>query len=135
MTTTPPTTMLYDADCGLCTAAAAWLMRRARAGELQAKPLQGVTLPGHTDLTQTLHVVMPDATVRTGARAVFAAARTVPRWGAIARLADNRIGAALLEPAYRWIARHRRGIGRRLGIKQVCAVPETTPVTPTRTLR
>jgi len=132
MMTTPmttSTTMLYDADCGICTAAAAWLMRRARPGELQAKPLQTAILPGFPDLSQTLHVVKPDGSVLTGSRAVLAAARTVPKWGAVARLADNRAGHAVLEPVYRWIARHRRGIGQALGIKQVCAVPETRPET------
>jgi predicted DCC family thiol-disulfide oxidoreductase YuxK len=125
---TTPTTMLYDADCGICTAAAAWLMRRSRPGELRAIPLQGETLPGVPDLTQTLHLVTRDGTVVTGSRAVLKAARTVPRWGAIARLADNRAGHAILEPVYRWVARNRRGIGKALGIKQVCAVPETRPV-------
>lgn len=125
-------TMLYDADCGLCTAAAAWLMRRARAGELEAKPLQTATLPGAPDLTQTLHLVTGAGHVLTGARAVLAAARTVPRWGAAARLADNKAGHALLEPGYRWIARHRRGIGSALGIKQVCSVPETSAVPEAR---
>ena len=133
--TTPTTTMLYDADCGICTAAAAWLMRRSRPGQLRAVPLQGVTLPGQPDLTQTLHVVTPDTAVLTGSRAVLAAARTVPRWGVAARIADNKVGHMFLEPAYRWVARHRRGIGRALGINQVCAVPESSPVTPPRTLR
>jgi predicted DCC family thiol-disulfide oxidoreductase YuxK len=127
--------MLYDADCGLCTAAAAWLMRRARPGELQAKPLQTATLSGFPDLTKTLHVVTPDKRILTGSRAVLAAARTVPKWGAVARIADNKVGHAILEPAYRWVASHRRGIGRALGISQTCAVPETRPVTRPRPLR
>jgi predicted DCC family thiol-disulfide oxidoreductase YuxK len=129
------TTMLYDADCGLCTAAAAWLMRRAREGELQARPLQTATVQGVPDLTQTLHVLTPDGGVLTGSRAVLAAARTVPKWGAVAKLADNTPGHAILDPAYRWVARHRRGIGRALGIKQVCSVPETSPVTRKHPLR
>ena len=140
---TTPATMLYDADCGLCTVAAAWVMRRARAGELQAKPLQTAVVPGFPDLTQTLHVITPAGRVLTGSRAVVAAARTVPRWGAVAKLADNRAGHAVLEPVYRWVACHRRGIGRALGIRQVCAVPETNtrpapetrPMTPKPPLR
>jgi predicted DCC family thiol-disulfide oxidoreductase YuxK len=141
---TTPTTMLYDADCGLCTAAAAWVMRRSRTGELRAIPLQTVATPAEDalaqllagrDLAQTLHVVTPRRTVLTGSRAVLAAARTVPRWGTAAKLADNRVGHAILEPVYRLVARHRRGIGRALGIRQTCAVPETGPVAPQRLLR
>jgi predicted DCC family thiol-disulfide oxidoreductase YuxK len=141
---TAPATMLFDADCGLCTAVAAWLMRRSRPGELRAVPLQTMAthrepelaqLLAGRDLTLTLHLVTPGARVLTGSRAVLAAARTVPKWGAVARVADNAIGHAVLEPGYRWVARHRRGIGRALGISQTCSVPETRPVTPSRPLR
>jgi len=125
-----PATLLYDADCGLCTASARWLAGRAPGAALRILPLADAAAePGTAqlvagrDLATTLHLVTPDGTVLTGARAVLTAARTVPRWGAIAGLADHRIGHALLEPAYRLVATNRHRIGRRLGLAATCGSP------------
>ena len=138
--------MLFDADCGLCTHAAAWLMRRAAPEHLRAVPLQVVEVvaanrndePGDDgmaqvrakvegrDLRTTLHVVTANGELRTGAAAVLHAARQLPRWRHLARLADHRLGHALLEPAYRVVAANRNRIGRWLGIKQTCTVPGAT---------
>jgi predicted DCC family thiol-disulfide oxidoreductase YuxK len=125
-----PATMLYDSDCGLCTKAAGCLGERAPAARLTILPLASAAadpwlapLVAGRDLASTLHLVTADGEVVTGAGAVLAAARTVPRWGAIARIADHRVGRALLEPAYRLIAANRHRIGRRLGIEAACEVP------------
>ena len=125
-----PATLLYDADCGLCTVSAAWLARRAPSGRLRFLPLAGAAaepaiapLIVGRDLARTLHVVTADGEVVTGARAVLAAARNVPRWGAVARLADHRVGHALLEPVYRLVAANRHRIGRAIGLPSTCAVP------------
>ena len=139
-------TMLFDADCGLCTHAAAWLMRRAAPERLRAVPLQVVEVvaanrndaPGDDDLAQvrqevegrdlraTLHLATADGELRTGAAAVLHATRQVPGWRHLARLADHRLGHALLEPAYRVVAANRNRIGRWLGIEQACTVPGAT---------
>ena len=127
---TPPITMLFDADCGLCTHAAAWAVRRTGARGIRAIALQQVpehaelaTATGGRDLAASLHVVDAAGSVRTGAAAVLAVARQVPRWRHIAALADNGVGRALLEPAYRAVAANRTRVGRLLGVDQACAVP------------
>ena len=130
--------MLYDADCSICTAAAAWLARRVAPSRLAVLALQEASGdPRIADLTRgrqlevTLHVVGPDGAIRTGARAVLAAGRLVPRWRTLAVLADQPVGHWLLEPLYRFIATHRRSIGRLLGLPATCPMP-TAAERPTR---
>jgi predicted DCC family thiol-disulfide oxidoreductase YuxK len=125
-----PTTLLYDGDCGLCTAAAAWLGRRVSVRRLRLVALSDVAsqpvlrdLVVGRDLTAALHLATPDGRVLTGARAVIAAVRLVPRWRALAILIDHRVGHVLLEPVYRQVARRRRAIGRLLGLPATCPVP------------
>ena len=123
-------TLLFDEDCGLCVAAAAWLGRRVAPRDLRLLPLAaGPTDPivsaavAGRDLAAALHYVAPDGHVFAGARAALAVGRLVPRWRSAARVLDNRVGHALLEPIYRWIAAHRRMIGRRLGLPASCPMP------------
>ncbi|MHB8893204.1 MAG: thiol-disulfide oxidoreductase DCC family protein, partial [Candidatus Limnocylindrales bacterium] len=109
----------YGAASGAAAAgAAAWAAAGAAAWDTALAPRLT-----DRDLARTLHLVTPDGTVLTGARAVLTAARTVPRWGAIAGLVDHRIGHALLEPAYRLVAANRHRIGRRLGLAATCGSP------------
>lgn len=130
--------MLFDGDCGICSRSAASIARRAAEGQLRVLPLQAVdasTEPrlaarlNGRDLGATLHLVHGDGRVVTGAAAVLAAARAVPRWRHLARLADHRAGHALLEPAYRQVAANRHRIGRALGVGGRCAVsPDRAPL-------
>src|SRR4029079_10305144 len=71
----------------------------------------------------TIHFVRGDDTILTGARAVLAAGRLVPRWRFLAIALDNRAGHAVLEPLYRQVATHRRRIGRLLGLPVECPLP------------
>ena len=126
----PPLVMLFDGDCGLCTSTARWLERRVGADRLRTLPLDHATADTRLrdavrgrDLASSLHVVRPDGTVVTGAAAVLAAGRLVPRWGIAARLMDHRVGHAVLEPAYRLVARNRHRIGRALGLPSTCVIP------------
>jgi predicted DCC family thiol-disulfide oxidoreductase YuxK len=125
-----PTSLIYDPDCGLCTATAAWLARRVRPDRLRLVPL--TEAPSDQDLAdavagrpliESLHAVRPDGSVVTGARAALAAGRLVPRWDFVAILLDHRPGHAILEPVYRLIARRRHRIGRLLGLPASCEVP------------
>ena len=129
VTSEPPYTVLFDADCGLCVATAGWLRARVPAGRLRTLPLGEAHLDARLsdavrgrDLDSALHVVRPDGSVRTGAAAVLAAGRLVPRWGTAARAMDHRVGHALLEPIYRLVAQNRVRIGRALGLPATCAV-------------
>ena len=129
-TETRPATLIYDEDCGLCVASAAWLARRVRPHRLRlvaltrAKldPVVGQIVAGR-DLAETLHLVTPDARVLAGARAVLATGRLVPRWNALAALFDHRLGHIVLEPVYQQVALHRRVIGERLGLSAACPIP------------
>jgi predicted DCC family thiol-disulfide oxidoreductase YuxK len=125
-----PTSLIYDADCGLCTATAAWLALRVRPDRLRLVPL--TEAPRDPDLAnavagrpliESLHAVRPDGSIVMGARAALEAGRLVPRWNALAILLDHRLGHAVLEPVYRLIARRRHRIGRLLGLSATCEVP------------
>lgn len=125
-----PTTLLYDGDCGLCTATAAWLGRRVPPDRLRLTALTDAAsdprlrpLVAGRNLSATLHVVTPDDRVLAGARAVLAAGRLVPRWRVLAVAVDRRLGHAILEPVYREIVRHRRAIGRLLRLPASCPMP------------
>ena len=118
-----PTTVLYDPDCSICVATAAWLARRVPPTRLRLLPLtEAPTVPSVRDLVEGrslaewLHVVLPDGRVATGARAVLAAGRLVRGWGIAAAVWDNSLGGAVLEPVYREVSRKRRRIGRALGL-------------------
>ena len=122
--------LLYDSDCGICLATAAWLGKRvvpSRLGLLalsdaDAEPRVGRLVRGKP-LTTTIHFVRADDTIMTGARAVLAAVRLVPRWRFLVIALDNAVGHAFLEPLYRQIAAHRRRIGRLLGLPVSCPLP------------
>ena len=122
--------LLYDADCGICLATAGWLGKRvvpSRLGllplsEADTEPRIGRLVSGRP-LTTTIHFVRADDTILTGARAVLAAVRLVPRWRFLVIALDNPLGHAVLEPIYRQIAAHRRRIGRLLGLPVACPLP------------
>jgi predicted DCC family thiol-disulfide oxidoreductase YuxK len=122
--------LLYDSDCGICLATAAWLAKRSVATRLELLALTDADsvprvagLVRGRPLTTTIHFVRADDTILTGARAVLAAVRLVPRWRLLAIALDNAVGHAVLEPVYRQIASHRRRIGRLLGLPVACALP------------
>lgn len=123
-------TLLYDADCGICVATAAWLEGVVPASRLGLLPLQEAvadpriaSLVEGRNLSESLHFVGADAEVLTGARAALAAARLVPILGLYAALLDRPLGHRLLEPLYREVASHRRRIGRLLGLPLECPLP------------
>ena len=122
--------LLYDSDCGICLALAGFLARRVTSSRLgllalteaDTVPRVGRLVEGRP-LTTTIHFVRGDDTILTGARAVLAAGRLVPRWRFLAIALDNRAGHAVLEPLYRQVATHRRRIGRLLGLPVECPLP------------
>jgi predicted DCC family thiol-disulfide oxidoreductase YuxK len=125
-----PAVILYDRDCGLCTAGIGWLRRRVPDDAVIAMPFADAEadprlsqLLGGRQLGVTIHAVLPDDRVLTGAAAVLAVGRSIKGWGALARLYDNVAGRALLEPIYGLVAANRARIGRALGIERVCARP------------
>jgi predicted DCC family thiol-disulfide oxidoreductase YuxK len=122
--------LLYDSDCGICLATAAWLAKRvvpSRLGLLAFSDADSVPRIGRLvrgrPLATTIHFVRADDTILTGARAVLAAVRLVPRLRFIAIALDNAAGHAVLEPLYRQIASHRRRLGRLFGLRVSCPLP------------
>ena len=122
--------LLYDSDCGICLATAAWLGKRVVPSRLGLLALSDAeTVPGigrlvrGRPLATTIHFVRADDTILTGARAVLAAVGLVPRWRFVAIALDNAVGHAVLEPLYRQIASHRRRIGRLFGLPVSCPLP------------
>ncbi len=125
-----PATLLYDGDCGLCRATAAWVgyrvppagLRLMALTEVPSDPSLAEAVEGR-DLQSMLHFVHPDGRVSTGAGAVLAAGRLIPRWRFLAVAFDHRLGHLVLEPVYRLIAAHRRQVSRLLRLPPTCAVP------------
>ena len=122
--------LLYDEDCGICVATARWLADRVEPrrlgllaiGQVDMDPRIAALVAGRP-LAATIHFVRADDTVLTGARAVLAAGRLVPRWRLPAILFDQPLGHLLLEPLYRLVAANRGRIGRALGLPAACALP------------
>jgi predicted DCC family thiol-disulfide oxidoreductase YuxK len=126
--------VLYDRDCGLCTATARRLRRWDRAGRLELLPLQDAAASARPEiaaagrdlpLSAALHVLDErTGAVRAGGDAALAIVAALPG-GTVARL------IAAIPPA-RWlvglgyglVARHRHRIGRWLRLEgPACDVP------------
>ncbi len=115
----------------MCQIVARWLANRVVRTNLRLLGLHRAaedptiaTLVEDRPLMLTIHFVRSDGTILTGARALLAAGRSVPRWRALAILFDHRAGHLILEPLYRQVARRRRRIGRVLGAPVACPVPQ-----------
>ena len=126
--------VLYDRDCGLCTASARALRRWDRHGRLELLPLQDADVSDRPTLAETvrglpltaaIHVVDETSrTVRAGGDAVLAIGTVLPG-GVVVRI----LGAI---PPVRWVvglgyevvARNRHRIGRWLRLEgPACDVP------------
>ncbi|HET7703535.1 MAG TPA: DUF393 domain-containing protein [Candidatus Limnocylindrales bacterium] len=134
MTASGALIVLYDRDCGLCTATARALRRWDRHNRLELLPLQdamasrvpSVAAAGRElPLTAALHVVdAGTGFVRAGGDGALAIAAALP---------GGRVARALAAvPPFRWVvgvgyglvARHRHRIGRWLRLEgPVCEVP------------
>ncbi|MCI0584693.1 MAG: DUF393 domain-containing protein [Chloroflexi bacterium] len=125
--------VLFDADCGICTASADRLRRWDRDDRLELLSLQSAMddprppvreVAASHPLHDELHVLDPaTGDVRSGRRAVLEIA---------ARLPGGRLPALLgrLPPAvwaigvgYALVARNRRALSRALRLEAACRVP------------
>jgi predicted DCC family thiol-disulfide oxidoreductase YuxK len=131
----PRLIVLYDRDCGLCTATAKRLRRWDRAGRLVLLPLQEAPTsvrPGLAEtardlpLTAVLHVVDErTGAVHAGGDAAIAIGTALPGVGSLARVVGSvapvRWG---IGRAYDFVARNRHRIGRWLRLEgPACDVP------------
>jgi predicted DCC family thiol-disulfide oxidoreductase YuxK len=117
--------VLYDEDCGFCRWSLDRLLRWDRSGRLRAAPIQseeGDRLLA--DLSErgrlaSWHLVAPDGHRYSGGAAIAPTARLLPAGAPVASLADAFPRST--DRLYRWVARNRDSLGRRLG-EQACAV-------------
>ena len=126
--------VLYDRDCGLCTATAQRLRRWDRAGRLELLPLQEATASARPaiaaagrdlPLTSVLHVVDEDTgAVSAGGDAAFAIARVLPGGSVVRPLAALPPVRWIVGQLYGVVARNRHRIGRWLRLEgPACDLP------------
>lgn len=117
--------MLYDEDCGFCRWSLARLLRWDRRGRLRAVPIQGeegdllLADLSERDRLASWHLVTPGGRRYSGAAATGPLARLLPAGAPVAFLAETFPRST--DRLYRWVARNRDTLGRRLG-EQVCAI-------------
>lgn len=125
--------VLFDRDCGICTASADRLRRWDRRERLELlalqaaagdeRPLVRETAAGHP-LHDELHVLdLATGTVRSGGRAVLEIAGQLPGGRLPALLGRLPPAAWVIGLGYALVARNRRAISRALRLDTVCAVP------------
>lgn len=127
-------TILYDRDCGICGLTARSLRRWDRRGRFAVVPLQEaarsrdrrlVGVAADYALEDELHVVDEAGRVAAGGDAALAIIDALPGGRLLRPWAALPPVRALVRLAYAWVARHRRAIGRRLGLELECQVPAT----------
>jgi predicted DCC family thiol-disulfide oxidoreductase YuxK len=117
--------VLYDEECGFCRWAIDRLLRWDRRDTLRAAPIQSDEGDGLlADLSQqarlsSWHLVTPDGHRYSGGAATGPLARLLPAGAPVALLAETFPRST--DRLYRWVARNRDTLARRLG-EQACAV-------------
>lgn len=112
--------LLYDARCGVCDLAVQWLQRRRGHEQIFFAANDGETarLAGEPAGGEELGVVVWDgAQRRVGPPALAHALRALGGgWPLLGHLLDA-LPQWLNQAAYGWVARHRRTISERCGLK------------------
>jgi predicted DCC family thiol-disulfide oxidoreductase YuxK len=106
----PAGVICYDADCSVCRRAVRWLQRLNRHGfafmQLQHPAVRERI--GHNDeIPDEFKLLRAGRPILGGAPAIIAVMRSLPATRMLAPLAASRIGFAVIDRAYRWIAEHR----------------------------
>ncbi len=114
----PDLVVLYDGECEMCSSALRWVKRRDRedrvhpvaSGSEEARRMLGERSAQPIGSLQTWE---DGGRMRTGARAVATLLLRLPRWRWLGRIMVLAPVSWLLEPGYRWVARHRHRLSRR----------------------
>ncbi len=124
--------LLYDGDCGFCTAAARFIERHvptpARVQAWQDTDLGALGLTAQQCRQAVRWVELETSGGRTsaaGAAAIAALLVSSSRWRWAGRVLGRRPVLAVAEPGYRWVARHRHrlpGGSRPAGATVACGV-------------
>ena len=125
--------VLYDRDCGICTASVRQLRRWDRSGRLEILALQEAATDGRAivrdvaaghPLHDELHVLDPGTgVVRSGGRAVLEIASRLPGGRIPAAIGRLPPAAWVIGLGYAVVARNRRAISRALRLDTVCEIP------------
>ena len=128
--------VLYDEDCGFCRWSLDRLLRWDREGRLRPVPIQSeagdrlLADLSHDERLASWHLVTPAGRRSSGGAAAAPLARLLPAGAPVAFLAETF--PTTTDRLYRWVARHRDDLGRRLG-EDACAVdPRDRAGRPTR---
>ena len=101
--------LLYDADCGFCTATAGWLRRRGMTAQL--RPLASADASWELDQRRAMTELPfrhPSGRFTWGAEAIADALATCPApLRLLGRLLATRVGLLVARPCYRLVARNR----------------------------
>ena len=127
--------VLYDEDCGFCRWSLVRLLRWDRDGRLRAASIQSeegdrlLADLSEEDRLASWHLIAPDGRRYSGGAAAGPMARLLPAGAPVALLAETV--PRTTDRVYRWVARNRDALGRRLG-EQACSVdPSRRPDRPT----
>jgi predicted DCC family thiol-disulfide oxidoreductase YuxK len=118
-------TVLYDADCGICTHTARALAALDSRHRLNLVALQAANLPDvppRAVLSQALHSVDETGSWSVGADAMIEIARRVPLLWPLSVLARLPLAMPVVDVGYRAVAENRQRLSQLLGLK-VCRVP------------
>jgi len=108
--------ILFDGVCDLCNTGAAWVRARDRRGRFELLPYQAaetaLRFPGlePSGLAAEMHVVTAEGRVLRGVDAGARVLRGLAGWGWFGRLLGWPAASWAARPAYRWLARRRRGL-------------------------
>jgi predicted DCC family thiol-disulfide oxidoreductase YuxK len=123
-------TVLYDRDCGVCTASAVALIRLDRARMLNFEPLdlyESPDGPSRIELESELHAFDERGRWFSGAAATVEVARRIPVLRPVALVARLPLGLTVLELGYRILAANRHRVSALLGLR-ACPVPRRSAV-------
>lgn len=119
-------TVLYDADCGVCSHTARMLVRADRRDRLRLVSIQSAQLPNmppRGELMDMLHARDENGRWFKGAAASVEIARRIPIAWPLTVYAKLPLAMPILDLMYRAFAANRHTISRMLGLK-ACRVPE-----------
>jgi len=117
MTSGSTYTVIYDAQCGVCSRSVAWL-RGQRADQpfrfLAAESEEAIRLVPVRPPNQ-MAIVSPTGEVLLGAEGWIGCMSTIPRYRALAKVAGWPVVKPFVKAGYGLIARNRRRLSALLG--------------------
>lgn len=122
--------VVFDGECGICSAARRWAEARNYAGRLRFVAYQTAELdklsPGltHRAASRSIFFIYPDGRRVAGARAVFETLRWLPGlWRMVGTVMAQPPFWLLAEPFYYLVAHNRARLSSWLGL-EYCRVEE-----------